>query len=486
MVCRTSGTTERRRGRGARAARGTASSGPGHDRSGRTAREVPAAGHLHEHRSPCQGLFAVRQAMDGRWALAAAGSRSSSAPSPPRAPAGRAPWRGVRRSASCRRCRPTPGWPPCGRSHRRAAQRPRDAPGREHLPHVGVGRPRLVVQVVAVVPPRHQPEVPHGRKRRSAGADHDLHVPPQHLEPGGVASLRPLIGGEPDVPARTEQCGQGSVDPATSRWSGTTMTEPRPPSSAACRLGQTGGPASRGVRRGGRQPRGGRRPAGGEVGQGGAPRHTAPRGGGGSTGNRWRRAPPRERAFSAAACRGGMASRRTSPSVPAPLRRGTRSGQQARDEHGLGRDHPAQRASRPSCSASDRRSRTNPSRSWPAKRLDPAPRLRRLDERLRDGVLERPGRGGAGRCRRTPTPPDRWRRRPRATAVWALGAAASGSARAARPPLSHPRLEPIGGRRRPGPGSVLGRLEQSLDPVGPLPREGVLDAVRVRVRPKWP
>ena len=44
--------------------------------------EVPAAGHLHEHRSPCQGLFAVRQAMDGRWALAAAGSRSSSAPSP--------------------------------------------------------------------------------------------------------------------------------------------------------------------------------------------------------------------------------------------------------------------------------------------------------------------------------------------------------------------------------------------------------------------
>ena len=78
---------------------------------------------------------------------------------------------------------------------------------------MGVGRPRLVVQVVAVVPPRHQPEVPHWRKRRSAGADHDLHVPTQHLEPGGVASLRPLIGGEPDVPARTEQCGQGSVDP---------------------------------------------------------------------------------------------------------------------------------------------------------------------------------------------------------------------------------------------------------------------------------
>ena len=63
-------------------------------------------------------------------------------------------------------------------------------PGREDLPHVGVGAP--VVQVVAVVPPRHQPEVPHGRKRRSAGADHDLHVPPQHLEPGGVARLRPL------------------------------------------------------------------------------------------------------------------------------------------------------------------------------------------------------------------------------------------------------------------------------------------------------
>ena len=130
--CRTSGTTEQRRGRGARAARGTASSGPGHDRSGRTARGGTRGGAPARAPVPVPGpLSRCARRWTGGGRSPPRGRARARRPLLPRAPAGpqRAPWRGVRRSASCRRCRPTPGWPPCGRSHRRAAQRPRDAPG---------------------------------------------------------------------------------------------------------------------------------------------------------------------------------------------------------------------------------------------------------------------------------------------------------------------------------------------------------------------
>ena len=43
----------------------------------------------------------------------------------------------------------------------------------QHLAGVGVRRPRLVVQVVAVVPDRDQSEVAHRRERRGSRADHD-------------------------------------------------------------------------------------------------------------------------------------------------------------------------------------------------------------------------------------------------------------------------------------------------------------------------
>ena len=61
---------------------------------------------------------------------------------------------------------------------------------RQHLADVGVRRPRLGVQVVAVVPDDHQPEVVHRRERGRAGADHDLARPAGHGQELAVALRR--------------------------------------------------------------------------------------------------------------------------------------------------------------------------------------------------------------------------------------------------------------------------------------------------------
>ena len=85
--------------------------------------------------------------------------------------------------------------------------------GEQDVTHVDVGRARLEVEVVAVVPPRHETEVTDRGVGGGAGPDDHLHVSAEHLEPGGVARLRSLVGGEPHVLVGPEHLGQGGVHP---------------------------------------------------------------------------------------------------------------------------------------------------------------------------------------------------------------------------------------------------------------------------------
>ena len=86
-------------------------------------------------------------------------------------------------------------------------------PQRQHLAHVRVRRPWLGQQVVTVVPPGHQAQVAHRGEHRGPGADHAADVAAQQLQPGRVARLRPLAGGQPDVLAGAQESLQGGVDP---------------------------------------------------------------------------------------------------------------------------------------------------------------------------------------------------------------------------------------------------------------------------------
>ncbi len=156
----------------------------------------------------------------------------------------------------------------------------------------------------------------------------------------------------------------------TSRWSGTTSTAPRPPSTAAraacassigqSRSGPVAGTASRdavGAPPAVTWPRNAEPAAYGS--QASGIRSGSSRRSGGSS----------DRAFSAAACRGGTARRRTSPSEPAYRSATTRAAAStAGVSTGSGETTRRIGLSRPRCSASARRSSTNPERSWPAKR----------------------------------------------------------------------------------------------------------------------
>ena len=95
-------------------------------------------------------------------------------------------------------------------------------PGQQDLAGMRVRRARLGVQVVAVVPDRHQPEVVHRRERRGPGADHD--------PPGAARRRRGTRGsGAPDPRRRSAPRGgrapsrsvSAASRRATSRRSGT-------------------------------------------------------------------------------------------------------------------------------------------------------------------------------------------------------------------------------------------------------------------------
>ncbi len=85
-------------------------------------------------------------------------------------------------------------------------------PLQQHLAGVQVGRVRLGVQVVTVVPDRDQAQVLHGGERRGAGPDHDLHRTAGDGEEGAVALGRAEVRGQRDVMALPQRGPQRRVD----------------------------------------------------------------------------------------------------------------------------------------------------------------------------------------------------------------------------------------------------------------------------------
>ena len=82
----------------------------------------------------------------------------------------------------------------------------------EHLAGVGVRRPRLVVQVVTVVPDRYQAEVLHRREHGCSGADHDAHGPAPDRQEGAVALGRAGVRRQHDVAALAHPLGERGVE----------------------------------------------------------------------------------------------------------------------------------------------------------------------------------------------------------------------------------------------------------------------------------
>ena len=87
------------------------------------------------------------------------------------------------------------------------------APQPQNVAHMRIGSPRLGEQIVAIAPPGHQAQITYRRERGRARAHHAAHVPPQHLQPGRVPGLRPLISGQPHVLVVAQHAGEGRVDP---------------------------------------------------------------------------------------------------------------------------------------------------------------------------------------------------------------------------------------------------------------------------------
>ena len=274
----------------------------------------------------------------------------------------------------------------------RGAVHPR--PGEQHLTHVRVGRARLVEQVVAVVPPGHQAEVVHRGEGRGPGADDHLGVAAQRLEVGRVARLRPLVGGEPGVPARPEHLEQRRLDPhdvavVGHDEHGTAAALDRGPGGLGEQHRPVGGA---GHRRHGEQRRGG-----------GAARR---RGGPGTPARRRTATRPAAPARAAAGARAPRRARRLlgrgvprghrepqhvaeRPGVPVGDRPGR--GEHLRGQHRLGRHHPAQRAEPAEVLGVGPALEHEPVEVLPGEaHLDPHARRRGLGHRRGHGVLERP------------------------------------------------------------------------------------------------
>ena len=132
----------------------------------------------------------------------------------------------------------------------------------EHLAGVRVGRAGLGVEVVAVVPQHHEPEVVHGREGGGAGADDDPSRSAGHGQEVAVARRRAAVGGQADVVPLPQPVSQGGVDPGDVTPV-RDADERAPPGGVRRRhgLGDHRGP----VVAGGGRPHRARRSAGGEV-----------------------------------------------------------------------------------------------------------------------------------------------------------------------------------------------------------------------------
>ncbi|AGL19428.1 hypothetical protein L083_5918 [Actinoplanes sp. N902-109] len=87
------------------------------------------------------------------------------------------------------------------------------SPGQQHLTRVRVGRPRLGMQVVPVVPDDHQPQPSHRREHRRPRPRHHRHPVPAGRQEPPVPLGRPGSSLQSHMPPRTERLPQGPVDP---------------------------------------------------------------------------------------------------------------------------------------------------------------------------------------------------------------------------------------------------------------------------------
>ena len=186
----------------------------------------------------------------------------------------------------------------------------------QRLAGVGVGRPRLGVEVVTVVPDRHQAEVVHRRERRAAGADHDPPGAARDRQEVAVAGGRTAVGGEHDVVVGTEDRGQRGVDPRDVLDVGRAHSAPRPPA-AACAGGLREQPRPVVAGGGAPRPRAGLPPSRVLEVRGAACRDAPQAAAAASARHPGSASPGAEGCFSVVAWRGGTARRSTSERTPA-------------------------------------------------------------------------------------------------------------------------------------------------------------------------
>ena len=283
----------------------------------------------------------------------------------------------------------------------------------QHLAGMGVRRPRLVVEVVAVVPDRHQPEVLHRREHGGAGADHDAHGPAADRQERAVALRRAGVGRQHHVAALPQPLGERRVE--TSHVAVVGNADERAPAGRSRRhdgLGEDLGPVVAGQHR----PHGPRRLPGREPLQHGRAIGIVARGP--------RDGPPRS---TSGGRLGGLLLDRRVPGrdgqpedvgADAGVPRGHGAGQR-RDvggEHALGADHPAQRL-QPTGVLGGRRPRDHEAVDvLPGEpHLDPHPRLRVGGSSSPGRRSRRAGRGARAVRRRAPAPPGRPRHAGRAS-----------------------------------------------------------------------
>ena len=488
-------------------------------------RQVAAARHLDEHRAvDSRASLAARQAGEGRWARAAGPSRSTSAPSPATEHPGRRP----AAAAAAVGARPgelaglDPALQPrcCGRS-RREQGGARSRPARRPSTSRRGGRAPAARRAG-----RHRRPTRRPGPRSRTGAKAAARVPTthpdvaaQHLEPGGVARLRPLVGGQPDVLARARAARSAPRRPGRRRGGRARRARRRARPPGRCPRPRRARPASRWRRRrtaGAARVhaacgRAVRREVTRRSARPGRPGSAAQAAGAGHRAADGRRAPVQRRGRARPwrsrrrVPRGDREPQHVAQRAGVPVGDGPARGRApAGVSTGSGLTRPAAAGvSRPVVlglgAALERRSRRGPARRTAPAPARPGPRRRRASSGT---AYSKGGRGGPARRRPGRRPrvdrgesaaaaaaPRGWRRA-RAELLTRAGSRAAPSkvypshaARPGRPPQgrAHDPGEVVGRRAWPvaGVGVSRRRPPAALDPVGALPGEAVLDAVGV-------